>query len=162
MSLNINAGTELEKLHFKKRLLEACLGILKDRMKHTAAQVDNAQRAANSEEKSSAGDKYETSRAMSHLEKDMFSKQLLQTRQELASLMEINCSQVSLLAAKGAVVISDPYIFFLAAGIGKLQFEEHTILVLSPLAPMGRLLLGKKAGDELIFDSRELLIREVF
>ncbi len=131
-------------------------------MEYTAAQVENAQLAANSEEKSSAGDKYETSRAMSHLEKDMYAKQLAQTRQELALLMETNCSQVNLEAAKGAVVVCGQYIFFLAAGLGKFQFEESTILVLSPFAPMGRLLVGKKAGDEVVFNKKRVVIEQVF
>jgi hypothetical protein len=38
--------------------------------------MESAQQSANSEEKSSAGDKYETSRAMGHLEKDMHARQL--------------------------------------------------------------------------------------
>ena len=45
--------------------------MIKQRIAAATLAIENAQSAANAEEKSSAGDKYETSRAMSHLEKDM-------------------------------------------------------------------------------------------
>jgi hypothetical protein len=162
MDLNMENRTDAEKILFKKRLLEVCHSILKERMENTSAQVTNAQLAANTEEKSSAGDKYETSRAMNHLEKDMYARQLQQTRTELALLMETDCTRVNTEASKGSVIHCGQLIFFIAAGIGKLQFEHKTIVVLSPFAPVGKLLAGKKAGEELVFNNQAITIQSIF
>ncbi len=51
--------------------------------------IDQVQQAANQEEKSSAGDKYETGRDMGHLQKDMLSRQLAESLKELALLHSV-------------------------------------------------------------------------
>ena len=154
--------TLTEKLLFKQRLLQTCVDILKERMTNTSGLMENAQRSANSEEKSSAGDKYETSRAMSHLEKDMYAKQLQQTRYELSMLMDTDCSRIHSEAGKGSVIECTETTFFIAAGIGKVEFENQLVIVLSPLAPMGKLLSGKKEGDQVNFNKMLQTIQRVF
>src|SRR5918993_1910775 len=154
--------TLTEKLLFKKRLLQTCADILKERMTNTSLLMENLQRSANSEEKSSAGDKYETSRAMSHLEKDMYAKQLQQTRYELSMLMDTDCSSIHSEASKGSIIECTGTTFFIAAGIGKVEFDNLRIMVLSPFAPMGKLLSGKKEGDQVSFNKLLLTIQRVF
>src|SRR5688572_11216370 len=154
--------TLTEQLLFKQRLLQTCVDILKERMVNTSALMENAQRSANSEEKSSAGDKYETSRAMSHLEKDMYAKQLQQTRYELSMLMHTDCSRIHSEASKGSIIECKGTTFFIAAGIGKVEFDKRLVMVLSPLAPMGKLLSGKKEGDQVSFNKLLLTIQSVF
>ena len=77
-------------------------------------------------------------------------------------LMETDCSRIYTEGAKGAVIDCDQAIFFIAAGIGKLELEGNMIMVLSPLAPMGRMLAGKKAGDGLLFNNKAINIRSVW
>ena len=67
---------EQQKIDFKKALKTRCIEILEQRIDASYNSMQNAQAAANEEEKSSAGDKYETGRAMNHLEKDMHARQL--------------------------------------------------------------------------------------
>ena len=52
--------------------------------------MNEAQASANSEEKSSAGDKYETSRALSHLDKDMHARLLFSNMKDIESLLSVN------------------------------------------------------------------------
>lgn len=63
--------TEIQKRDCKKRLQKKCIEIIEERITTIRMAMNDAQASANNEEKSSAGDKYETSRAMSHLQKDM-------------------------------------------------------------------------------------------
>ena len=158
----IHSMTLTEQLDFKQRLLQTCVDILKERMANTSGLMENAQRSANSEEKSSAGDKYETSRAMSHLEKDMYARQLQETRYELSLLLDTDCSRIHPEATKGSIIQCTGTIFFIAAGIGKVEFDNQVIMVLSPLAPMGKVLSGKKEGDQVSFNKLLLTIEKVF
>jgi hypothetical protein len=125
--------------------------------------MDNAQSAANSEEKSSAGDKYETGRAMSHLEKDMHARQLVANQHELAALTSVDCTtRLHVIVDAGSVVVCDEVKFFIAAGLGKMLFEGETILALSPNAPVAKLLLRKVAGSSFLFNNKIVFIKEVF
>ena len=79
-----------EKLRYKKELHQYCVEIIQQRINAAVQAMQNAQEAANSEEKSSAGDKYETGRAMNHLEKDMHARQLAANKNELAALLAVD------------------------------------------------------------------------
>ncbi len=121
----------------------------------------SAQEAANEEEKSSAGDKYETSRAMSHLQKDMYAKQLEENRIELSRLQSVNCERLYEVVAPGALVSAGDNLFFIAAGLGKLLVDGTTIYFLSPNAPLAKLLLHKKQGDHIKFNNQQMKIEMV-
>jgi hypothetical protein len=81
--------------------------------------IGNAQQAANNEEKSSAGDKYETGRAMSHLEKICMPANWQKHQKELAMLREINTDIIYSACTAGAFVQCVHESFFIAAGLGK-------------------------------------------
>ncbi len=124
--------------------------------------IDNAQEAANSEEKSSVGDKYETGRAMGHLQKDMFAKQQVENTKELDQLLKINTDSIYTTVQTGAFVKCTDYSFFIAAGLGKQVIDNQTVFFLSPYAPLARLLLHKKKGDHFSFNRMETEILEVY
>ncbi len=151
-----------EKTEFKKRLLQHAVGLIEQRMSAAAHAMEAAQAASNAEEKSSAGDKYETSRAMNHLEKEMHSRQLEANRKELAALYSIDCLGSYESVTTGCIVQTGEYFFFIAAGLGKLSFEEKNIYLLSPYAPVARQLNGKKKGDSFTFNKMESKIADIF
>ena len=154
--------TNNEKTAFKKKLLQKSIELIERRIDEAFNAMTNAQAASNSEEKSSAGDKYETSRAMSHLEKDMHSRQLAANKLELAALYSINCSSLYDRVATGSLTRCEGSSFFIAAGLGKINIDGEDIFLLSPNAPLAKLLLGKKIGDLVNFNKKELVITEIF
>jgi len=77
---------DVEKIALKNTLKQYALALIEQRIATAREAIDQAQQAANQEEKSSAGDKYETGRAMGHLQKDMYARQLSENRKELAIL----------------------------------------------------------------------------
>lgn len=141
---------------YKKQLLQKCIDIINELMTATTMAMENAQSAANSEEKSSAGDKYETSRAMSHIEKDMYAVQLAASQKELFNLMSIDYASASNIIIVGSLVACGEISFFIAAGIGLLTIAGKKTYVLSPAAPLAKSLLGKKPGDKITFNKTEL------
>lgn len=154
--------TDTEKAGFKKRLLQAAASLIEQRMAANIQAIANAQAAANAEEKSSAGDKYETARAMAHLEKDMHGRQLQANRTEMAALLNTDCSTIYKAATTGSFIQCDSYCFFIAAGLGKISFEGLVIYLLSPTAPVAKLLYQKQKGDKIIFNKSKQQIKEVF
>ena len=154
--------TALEKANFKKRLQQYAVDVIEQRIASTLQAMNNAQAAANEEEKSSAGDKYETSRAMSHIEKDMYAKQLAANKTELAALLSIDCSKINEHIVSGSIIRCTSFSFFIAAGLGKVMFEGETVFCISPNAPLAKTLLNKKAGDTILFNTKDATIIAVF
>lgn len=151
-----------QKINFKKKLQQNCISILEDRISSSYNAMLNAQTAANNEEKSSAGDKYETGRAMNHLEKDMYAKQWFANKKELATLLTINCNKTYEWATAGSIVQCSEFSFFIAAGLGKIFIDKELFFLLSPYAPIAILLNNKKAGDAILFNKKELIIQDVY
>lgn len=160
--LLFNLITNIEKTACKKLLLKRCIEIIEQRIASALIAIENAQSAANAEEKSSAGDKYETFRAMSHLEKDMHSRQLSANRHELAALLAIDCSKLYASVTSGSLIFCEGTVFFISAGLGKINFEGFEVYLVSPLAPLALLLANKKVGAVFMFNKMELTIEETF
>ncbi|MEO8772440.1 MAG: hypothetical protein ABI402_20240 [Ferruginibacter sp.] len=154
--------TDQEKRSLKQILYKKAITLIEQRISTAAAAMQNAQAAANEEEKSSAGDKYETSRAMSHLEKDMYAKQSEENKKELAFLTTIDCNKLYDSAVAGCLINCDECSFFIAAGLGKIDVEGMTVYFLSPNAPLAKLLNKKKVGDAIEFNKKEIVIRAVY
>jgi hypothetical protein len=151
-----------QRISFKNKLKQTCKSLIEQRMQATNAAIRHAQEAANNEEKSSAGDKYETSRAMSHLEKDMHSKQLAEIVKELAILHAINVNKICKAGEPGAFLQCGSVSFFIVAGMGKQCIDEQQVYFLSPNAPLAKQLYNKKPGDAFIFNHVEMKIEDVY
>lgn len=121
----------------------------------------DAQEAANSEEKSSMGDKYETGRAMSQLARDMSAKQVFENKQELANLLKLENTKTDKTIVQGSVVMANGKVFYIAVGIGVIDFNGMQVTVLSPKAPLAQLMLGKKAGDIFELNKKQFAIEQI-
>jgi hypothetical protein len=153
--------TQQEKIAYKTSLKKAGLSRIEERIAITKQAIANAQEAANSEDKSSAGDKYETGRAMGHLEKDMYAQQQAENMLELERLQRVNTAICTHVQA-GALVQCTGQSFYLAAGLGKQIIDAQLVYFLSPLAPLAKLLMSKKAGDSFVFNKTSVEILEVY
>ena len=151
-----------EKIFYKKKLLEHCLEIIDKRIQQLRLAMDSAQAAANAEEKGSAGDKYETSRAMNHIQKDLYGRQLGANQLEIEQLMNINCSTLYTSVSVGSIVECTGADFFIAAGLGKIKWADKEIYLVSPAAPLAKLLMGKQVGDAATFNNKNLLIKKIY
>lgn len=155
------AGADL--LNFKRILFGLAVSLLQERIAIARQAMVNAQEAANAEEKSSAGDKYETARAMSQLDTAMYSRQLEGNLRELA-ILEANEPRTLLSSVQtGALVECDEgTIFFVAAGLGKVAHDGKLIYFLSPAAPLAIQLQRKSSGDSFRFNDKVLTITKVY
>ena len=151
-----------EKIAFKNRLKQFGQQIIEDRISAVQLAMQNAQEAANNEEKSSAGDKYETGRAMGHLQKDMHARQLSGYLKEKADLQAINTGILCRSAVAGAFLTTKDLSFFIAAGLGKQTVEGQSVFFISPYAPLAMQLQSLKRGEDFVFNKSRLRIIDLF
>jgi hypothetical protein len=151
-----------DKIVFKNSLKQFCQHTIEQRIAAAKEIIQNVQEAANNEEKSSAGDKYETGRAMGHLQKDMHARQLTEYLKELADLHAVNTGVIYHSATAGAFIETPVASFLIAAGLGKQIVAGQTIYFLSPHAPLAAILLNKKKGNYFPFNKNNIEITDVY
>ena len=123
--------------------------------------MKHAQDSANAEEKSSAGDKYETGRAMAQIERDKAAHQLEEALKLKSILNQINPVAVVNKVIQGSLVITEANRFYLAISIGKIEVDGEDFLVIAPTSPLGQELLNLKARDQFTFNKQVHVIREI-
>ena len=154
--------TDKEKIFFKNKLKQWGANLVEQRIQAARKAMNEAQEAANSEEKSSAGDKYETGRAMGHLQKDMHAQQLAVAVQDLALLKAVPTDNYYREGASGAVLEAGEMVLFISVGLGKQSVGGRAVIFLSPQAPIAKQLLGKRIGDQIVFNQRSLIIDDIY
>lgn len=123
--------------------------------------MDDAQQSANSEEKSTAGDKYDTARAMSQNVRDMNARQLVDALKDLAILQQINPEVLGANVRVGSLIISSAGFFFISIGIGEVKVDDNIFFAISPASPLGQIFLNKRQGDKVSFRGKTIEVRAV-
>jgi hypothetical protein len=113
------------------------------------------------ETKSSAGDKYETARAMTQIEMEKTEVQLENIRLLQHELSRIDLDNTYHTAETGSLVITGESKYFISVGIGKVVVGNETVYVISAASPLGQFLSGKSAGDKGIFQGKEFRIQSI-
>lgn len=144
----------------KEKIIETCKQLLLERIATAENAMNAAQEASNSEDKSSAGDKYETSRAMGQLDRNMNAKQLLQAKTELVELLKI-VPQPTASVKSGALIVCKTDIYFIAVGLGPVLADEQKVVVISPQSPLAKTMWGKVKGDTFAFNQHTLEITDL-
>ncbi|NVO30533.1 3-oxoacyl-ACP synthase [Hymenobacter lapidiphilus] len=145
----------------KPRLHALCLAYVQDRLATIQTAINAAQESANSETKSSAGDKYETGRAMAQNERDRNLVQLQQARQLLAEIQRINPDLPCDAVRPGALVNTSMGWFYLGISAGKLPLDGTDYFAVSAAAPVAAALAGRRPGDSVLFNGKSVQISAV-
>jgi transcription elongation GreA/GreB family factor len=123
--------------------------------------MQDAQDAANEESKSSAGDKYETGRAMMQIERDQAAVQLDEALKLKKTLSQIKANEQHNVVSLGSIVITKSFNAFIAVGPSKLKLEGKDFFIVTPMSPLGQALAGLRAGTEFTFNSKANVILEI-
>ena len=116
--------------------------------------IDEAQKASNDDTKSSAGDKYETGRAMMQQETDRNMIQLNEANKLKVALNQLNYTGTSDKAENGSLVITDNGNFYIAVSAGAIKVKDETYFAVSPASPIGLLLNGQKKDDKFLLNGK--------
>lgn len=148
-------------MSIKEQVYNKCMELVGQKIALAESAMKEAQDSANAEEKSTAGDKHDTARAMSHIERDMYAKQLSEAAHLKKILSGIQPSGTFKTVQSGSLVSTSSGRFFISVALGKIEVDGETVFVISPLSPLGQLLLDKKAGKKVAFNGKEISILEI-
>ena len=135
--------------------------IVSQRIVSLKDSIAQAHSSANEETKSSAGDKYETGRAMAQLEIEKMTVQLSEAEQQKGRLDEINLSSVSSDVRRGTLVTTNQGNFYIAIAVGPVTIDNEKYFVISPQSPIAKAMIGRRQSDVVTFNSKEYLINAV-
>jgi len=152
----------MDKLEIKQSLIEQCTEYIQQRMDVSEKMMESAQESANDDTKSSAGDKFETGRAMMHMERYNHAQQLSKAIFTKSKLNQIDPEKIYDKVTFGAVVKTTLGNYFIAIAAGRVKVADEKFFAISPQAPLAKEMLQKKAGDSLIFNESEIKIMDVF
>jgi transcription elongation GreA/GreB family factor len=146
----------------KDALLQQCAEYIQQRIHVSEKMMDDAQESANEDTKSSAGDKFETGRAMMHMERDNHAQQLSKSIFIKNQLDLINPEKTYEKVTFGAVVRTTLGNYFIAIAAGRIKVGTEKFYAISPQAPLAKEMLQKRKGDRLEFNDSEIKILDVF
>ena len=144
----------------KSQIIDACKAQLNTKIAALEQSVAQIRVARNNETKSSAGDKYETGRAMMQMEEDKVMAQLEQAQYQLKQLQHLPKTSGSTISI-GSLVKTNSGLYFIAVSLGKVAVSGQTIFCISTKAPLAQQMVGKTAGALLQFNGRQDKILEV-
>lgn len=142
----------------KDKLYDYCLHFVDDRIHRIQEEIRNEQASANEETKSSAGDKYETGRAMAQGNIERNKQQLAEAEKVKVALQRISAVTHPDRIVPGTLVTTSHGMFYLTISIGQVIVDMQPYLIVSPDSPIGKSLLGKKTGEVLRWNNLDYSI----
>lgn len=145
----------------KSDLYAYCIEYVTSRISRLRAEIKQTQFSANEETKSSAGDKYETGRAMAQLEIEKNTKQLAEVERMHMTMNMIAPDRVSETVIPGSFITTNKGIFYIAISIGSVTINEAVFFIITPESPIGKVFMGKKVGDTVQWNNSSYTLKTI-
>lgn len=151
----------MELSQLKLLVHAACKKVIDERLSMAQMAMTDAQASANQEEKSSAGDKYETGRAMAQLERDKAATQVAEAMKMKEAFNRMDPTKNSTTIEFGSLVQTNQGYYYIGTAAGKLAVEGIVCLAISQVSPIGKLMMGKRSGEAVTFNKQTFEIQTV-
>lgn len=145
----------------KKEVIKAIELELEERLAISTQTYNDALESRNNDTKSSAGDKYETSRAMMQQEMDNAESSIYQVKVFMNELQRLPVEEKSDIIISGSFVETNLGFYFLGLSLGKIEIQNQIVYAISTASPLGKLLLHKKVGDEISLNNTKQIIKSI-
>jgi len=145
----------------KQELHRQCCAYVSSRIDETSLAIADAQQTIARETKSSAGDKYETTREMMQQEINRDSGRLYELKKLEAVLNVTDPTSTHTTVQPGSVVKTDGGNFYLGISAGLLTLGAEQYQAISPATPIGQRMMGLKKGDSFEFNKKQYTVLEV-
>ncbi|HLP50869.1 MAG TPA: hypothetical protein VK154_08290 [Chitinophagales bacterium] len=149
-------------MKIKPQLHNLCLQYIEQRIATAQLALDMANSSANEETKSSAGDKYETTREMIQQDVDKHSAALAEAVKQKQLLQLINADKPTDKIQPGSLVITDKNSFYISISAGTIMMGDKKYLAVAASSPIGIKMIDRKAGDSFVFNNITQQIKEVW
>ncbi len=148
-------------MSIKEQLYQQLQQLTNQRVVNSRKAMQSAESSKSNQTKSSAGDKFETGRAMMQAEEDRNTVQLANALALKNDLAKVNRFKNSETVVLGSLVSTNKGTYFLSIGIGKVIIDNTTYFAISLESPIGQLLFGKKVGEKVSFRGNNIIIKEI-
>jgi hypothetical protein len=145
----------------KSSLYNLCLNYIQSRIDTAETALAQAREASNDDTKSSAGDKFETTREMMQQDITRNKGLLLDAQQNLQLLLTLENLGPSETVRNGSLVYTNNGVFYMSISVGQLNYKGQVIYAISALSPVGKSLLGKKVKDQFSFNQKDYAIEKI-
>lgn len=135
---------------------------VEERMVKINVAIKDLEDALKLETKCSMGDKYETGRAMLHLEFEKLSVQHEQYQKLQKTVRMIDLKVPIEKAGFGAVVETRQANYFIAIPAGEIVLDGKKYYAVGAGAPIARALEGKKEKEKVSFNGKSLTITRIY
>lgn len=147
----------------KKALYLFVKGYAETRKSALRDQIKSLQEDLTSEDRSTAGDKHETGRAMMQLELEKLGNslkeaELLEREIRMISIADQNMGAIG----RGSLVECSGGWYYLSISAGAFKQEHVTYYCVSPQSPIGLQLIGKSTGDQICIPAGNFTIKGVY
>lgn len=143
---------------FKEKLLEQCKFLLDRKIELISFAMDELRTSMENETKSSVGDKHETSRARMQSDHEKLAWQLDELKGQYELLNKVDLEKGTEVISNQNLVVTNKGLFFIVIPLGKVELEEKTVFVISPVSPLGKKMIGLKIADSVRVNETEYRI----
>lgn len=145
----------------KEQFVSKLFDIVNSRIQEIESEIKETNDSKKNESKSSAGDKYETSREMIQQVLNNLESQLAKYVQMKNDLESINFNLISDNIKVGSLVVTDTAKFLISIAIGKIIINNDEIYAISINSPIGETLKSRKKNDIINFQNRNIKIIDI-
>lgn len=145
----------------KQQLYESCQAHVEAKISSLTEAIREIQLSANNETKSSAGDKYETGRAMAQLEVERYQLQLSEAMKLREALAGIPVEEYSGSIRPGSLVFTSRGNFYIAINAGLLTVKDQTFFSVSPTSPIAQKLMESKVQKSFSLNNQEFTVLKI-
>lgn len=135
-----------------------CQEYIAERISTAEQALVSAREASENDTKSSAGDKYETTREMMQQEINRIQGQLAEARKLKFMLSSVIPEKEAAIVQNGCLVQTDTGNFFIAISAGQCRLDDILYFIISNESPFARAIAGRKAGDSVQFNNKKVTI----
>jgi transcription elongation GreA/GreB family factor len=145
----------------KHKLINTIATALYERLSEYKNNVEMLLESRDADTKSSAGDKYETSREMTQIEINKLSEMLNLNSIILKDLLKIDANLTQHTVELGSIVTTITGKYFISVAFGKIKVDNEEYYAISKTSPFASTIQGKKVGDKISFQNRVIEIIEI-
>ncbi|MBT8327591.1 MAG: hypothetical protein KJP21_07695 [Bacteroidia bacterium] len=135
----------------KSDIHQACIDKLQSQIDELTSAIEKVHESVIGEENSTAGNKFETARAMGQEELERLNIQLAAHVKDMNTLIQISATKPCYSVQLGAYIETTKKKLYMCTALGKIEVGKEVIFAVSLGSPIGQVLLGKEKGDSVVF-----------
>lgn len=154
--------TKQDPTQIKSELFDLMKSRIEDKKMQVKSDLQDLFESKKAEEKSSAGDKYETSRELISKEEEMLGERLkeLDRQQNQLEILIQNKHEDNCIKKGSLICVSGKWIFC-GIAIGEFNILDLPVMTISEQSPLFQLIKNKKADEEVMLNGKKMKIEFV-